>query len=94
MSDDREFQKKLAHLQIGAIAVATFGSVIMAIGISMIVFSMGINLDSIGEESEKFQFYQVLVSSYLYSGTVAIFLGLGLVILALYLIRKKIDKLK
>ena len=94
MTDDKEFQKELARLQLGATAAATLGSVIMAIGISMIVFSLSVNLDSISEESEKFQFYQGLVTGYLVSGAGAIFGGLGLTILALYFIRKKIDELK
>ncbi len=55
-NDDREFQKKLAIYQIAATAGATLGSILVAMGISLIVFSSGLSLEAVGEDEAKSQF--------------------------------------
>jgi hypothetical protein len=57
---DPKFQKELAYFQIGATLFATVGSVLIAMGISIFIFSEGINLDAADKKGETYQFFQQL----------------------------------
>lgn len=94
--DDKEikFQKDIAIAQIGATAVATLGSIIIAIGISMIVLSTSLSFEGIVEDEAKFQFFQIISANYLNQGILMVLGGLGIFLTSLAVIVAKIRKMK
>ena len=94
MTDDKEFQKKLAIYQIAATAGATLGSILVAMGISLIVFSSGLSLEAIGDDEAKSQFYRIISGGYLNQGLLSFFAGLVILLGSLITISKSIKQLK
>ena len=93
-NDEHEFQKKLAIYQIAATAGATLGSILVALGISLIVFSSGLSLEAVGQEEAKSQFFRVISGGYLYQGFLSFFVGLGILLSSVITISKSIKQLK
>jgi len=80
MTNDHDFQKRLAKLQIQASAVTTIGGILMALGFSAIAFPATIqNYSSI--------FYP-------WNGFIFLWIGVAFVLYHLFSIKKKIDELK
>jgi len=94
MVEDKEFQKKLAIYQIAATAGSTLGSIIIALGISMIIFSTELSLEAISDDESKSQFFRIISGGYLYQGIITFFAGLAVLLLSLISISRTIKKLK
>ena len=80
MSDDHDFQKRLAKLQIQASAVITIGAILMALGFSAIAFPTNILNDP--------------PNWYPWKGFIFLWVGMALMLYHLFSIKKKIDELK
>ena len=75
MSDDHDFQKRLAKLQIQASAVITIGGILIAIGFTILVT-------------------QIPRELYPWNGFTFLWIGVVLMLIHLFGIRKNIDNLK
>ena len=80
MTDDHDFQKRLAKLQIQASAVVTIGAILIALGFSSLVV-MDINPNG-------------TINSSIWRGIIFVVAGIALMFLHLFSIRNKINELR
>lgn len=91
---DHDFQKKLASLQITATAIATISSIMIALGISLILTSLDLSLEAMGEYGEKSKLLNIIGGGYQIQGAAMFFSGLIILLAGLGSVRKKIKELK
>lgn len=60
MSDDHKFHKHLAYSQIGISLVIGVGSILIGMGVALVTFAFGIDLDALDKKGDTYQvFYQI-----------------------------------
>ena len=91
---NHEFEKKLALLQIAATVVATIGSVVIAMGISLVAFSMSISIDAANEKGEVYKFLRVVEGQSNISGYFLIAFGIIFFFIAIGLIASKVHRMR
>jgi len=93
MTDDHKFKKDLAKINAELTIVTTASSVFAVFGVSLFIVGVTIGLDALSKTGEKIQLFTILGSVYSQFGIFIFIIGISILILALFLIPRKIDKL-
>lgn len=92
--DPHKFEKELAKINAQLTIVTTGGSVFALFGISLVVLGVTIGSNSLSKTGFEYQVLNILSNVYTDYGIVIFIIGLILLLVAQFLIPKKIDKLK
>ena len=91
---DHKFEKELAKVHIEATFVATVGSVVALLGITLLVFGLTTNLESNSKIGDQMKLFGYVGGAYSTSGLSMFIIGIVLLIAGRFLIPRKIDKIK
>lgn len=94
MCNDHDFDKKLAKIQVYFTALITFGSILIALGISSLDFSSTLTLDSADKPKEIAQYLQQFSSAKGTLGILYSITGILTIFVSIIICLSKINKLK
>ena len=92
--DPHKFEKELAKINAQLTIVATGGSVFAIFGVSLFILGVTTGFDAISKTGEVMTLLTIISNVYSQFGIFIFFIGISVLVLAQFLIPRKIDKMK